>query len=178
MHRLRALIPLVVLSGFALQASPGYAYCGAPAPEVALRDAPIAFIGTVNTVSNRGRSAVVTVEETLKGPQQPSTVEVNGGPKDPNGGTGEDRTFQSNTKYLFFPTNAQSPFSDSLCTATSPYTAGLAQTLAPDIRSVNRLASTGSKHLRLDLAIGSGIAILGICIFLRTRVSTRSTDAD
>jgi hypothetical protein len=54
----------------------------------------------------------------------------------------------------------------------------LAQTLAPDIRSVNRLASTGSKHLRLDLAIGSGIAILGICIFLRTRVSTRSTDAD
>lgn len=103
------------------------ASCIAPRPlSESLASAPAAFVGTVLSVSNGDRTAIVKVEQVWKGPALSGTVEVDGGPTD-GSITSVDRTYQVGVRYLFVPVNGSPPFQDNNCSATQPYTADLAQ---------------------------------------------------
>ncbi len=126
MTRVRlALVP--VLAVLAVFASPlaSYASCvQPPAFQQALGEAEIVFVGTVASTANQGTWATVTVEEIWKGPDQPASVLVKGGP---GGGaaTSVDRTFEIGVKYVFFPSGATPDLTDNACTSTTPWSDGL-----------------------------------------------------
>lgn len=94
-------------------------------PDEAFGRATIVFAGVVESVSNMDRFATVKIEEVFKGPSLASTVEVHAGPGDPTLNTSNDRSFEVNTRYFFFPENDRSPFQDSTCTATCQSTPDL-----------------------------------------------------
>jgi hypothetical protein len=106
--------------------APAHASCVQPPPlERAIAEADVAFVGTVETISNRGRDATVAVESLWKGPDLPAEVEVFGGPRRENIALSNERHFEDGTRYLFIPTNRRPPFKDNACTQTQQYRSAL-----------------------------------------------------
>ena len=128
---------IVAVAGLALLATPSIALadCMMPPPvEEAARTADIVFVGTVTSTANRDSWASVTVEEVWRGPDQPATVVVKGGPAG-NAATSVDRSFVVGTKYLFFPyVDPEAGLSDNSCTNTQAWTNDLAAIRPADAR--------------------------------------------
>lgn len=137
---LRALRVGPALASIALLiflAMPGTAFadCMAPPPvEEAVKSAEIVFVGTVTATTNRGTWANVSIEEVWRGPDQPASVVVHGGPGG-NAATSVDRSFEVGVKYLFFPyTDAQVGLADNSCTSTQPWADALVGLRPADVR--------------------------------------------
>jgi hypothetical protein len=145
-----AVAPLVF---FALLAAPATALadCMIPPPvEEAMTSAEVVFVGTVTATTNRDTWANVTVEEVWKGPDQPVSVIVHGGPGG-NAATSVDRTFEVGTKYLLFPyVDERLGLADNSCTSTQPWT----EALLP-LRPANVRQPTGAPE-------GAGFDVGGI----------------
>ncbi len=134
----RWLSPLLVFAAFWLgSATMGQASCIAPP---SLKDelsvAPAMFVGMVASTSDGGRRARVRVESIWKGASLPAYVDVNGSQASgPTAATPIDRAFESGRRYLFVPFNDRPPFQDNNCTATQPYTVGVAAYAPADARA-------------------------------------------
>ncbi|HEV2754492.1 MAG TPA: hypothetical protein VG318_01785 [Actinomycetota bacterium] len=108
-------------------AGPARASCaGVPPVRRAVRDARIAFAGTVVDTTSNGRWATVEVTEVWKGDVD-ARVEVRGGPADPpgpmNAVSSVDRHYREGTTYLFLPYAGHGDtFSDNSCSATTRFT--------------------------------------------------------
>ena len=124
---MRKTLALTILLAVLWPASPAHASCYSEPRSLAeqLAHAPAAFVGTVQSTTNRGRVAHVAVEEVWKGGALPSSVEVRGTPlTDENAMTSNDRSFTAGVRYLFVPqgmTDGGTAFSDNVCTATQEY---------------------------------------------------------
>lgn len=107
------------------------------APPVALghavATADVVVVGTVTAARSNDRIATVTVEDIWKG-DPPSVFDVAGGPDAANAATTVDRTYEIDTRYLFFifePAQHGNPgtfgarYEDNICSDTRPYTADL-----------------------------------------------------
>jgi hypothetical protein len=107
----------------AAAAAPAQALCAAPPPmRVALRNAPVAFVGTVVETTNDDRWATVEVTEVWEG-HADARVEVRGGPADPAGpmqvSSSVERTYEEGTTYLFVPDSGTGDvFTESSCSPT------------------------------------------------------------
>lgn len=123
--RKASLAATAMLAAVAL-AGPARASCaGVTSVRRALRDARIAFVGTVTATTNEGRWATVEVTEVWKGDVD-ARVEVRGGPKDPPGPmsviSSVDRHYRDGRTYLFLPYAGHGDtFRDNVCTATTRY---------------------------------------------------------
>ena len=130
MRRFLVLSVVVVVVGLS---RPAAASCVPALPlEARLADAPVVFVGTVLSTTNRDRVAQVRVEEIWKGPDPSDQIDVLGsrvGPQE-NGVTSVDRTFRVGVRYLFVPDrvadllhgpDGRAVVEDSLCTATREY---------------------------------------------------------
>jgi len=156
--RFRWLPVLVVL---ALLGSPARALasCLQPPPiEAAVNSAEILFVGTVTATSNRDSWATVQIEEIWKGPDQPASVLVKGGPGG-NAATSVDRTFQVGVKYVFFPYLDGATLADNACTSTTPWSDGLLGLRPSDARTP--LVPTGGES---GFDFGGLIAPLGVAL--------------
>ncbi|GAC1345706.1 MAG: hypothetical protein NVSMB29_20010 [Candidatus Dormibacteria bacterium] len=91
-----------------------------------LAEAPAVFVGTVASTRNNARVARVQVESVWKGSPIPSRVTVSGTPDQSSAATSVDRTFRAGERYLFAPSSATSPFQDTNCSATQPWSPDLA----------------------------------------------------
>lgn len=136
----RWLAPLLVFAAFSLGgATIAQASCIAPPPlKDELSAAPVVFVGMVVSTSDGGRRARVRVESIWKGGSMPSYVDVSGSQASgPTTATSIDRTFESGRRYLFVPFNDRPPFQDNNCSATQPYTVGVAGYAPSDARAPN-----------------------------------------
>jgi hypothetical protein len=96
------------------------------------------FVGMVVSTSDGGRRARVRVESIWKGGSLPAYVDVSGSQASgPTTATSIDRTFESGRRYLFVPFNDRPPFQDNNCSATQPYTVGVAAYAPSDARAPN-----------------------------------------
>lgn len=123
--------PTAVLLGVAVGLLPGtvLASCaGFPAIEEHLERAEIVFIGTVVSLADSDRTAVVDVEEVWRGEEIPARVTVYGAadPDDPTMMTSVDRVYASSTRYLFAVTLDEGRLRDDSCTATREWSEDLA----------------------------------------------------
>ena len=101
--------------------------------------ASVVFVGTVRATTDEGRVARVRVDAVWRGFDLPAIVVVNGAyappgsaaPTPPPPGvkavSAEDLHYIVGNRYLFLPLNGTSPFVDSPCTFTRPFTPDLEQ---------------------------------------------------
>ena len=145
-----------------------------PDPAQAIREAQVAFVGTVVAVSNNDRWATVAVEEVWRGPDLPTTVEVRGGPAG-NTATSIDRTFVAATRYLFTVSAAGGGLTDTACSATTPWTPELARLRPADARAPIRAAVEPTATDPISVAApliavaAIGAALFGIVALLALR---------
>jgi hypothetical protein len=134
-----AVLAILIVPNVAL------ADCMMPPPvDNAVQTADILFVGTVTATANRNSWATVQVEEVWRGPDQPSTLLIKGGPGG-NAATSVDRSFEVGTKYLFFPyVDPQAGLSDNSCTSTQPWNEGLAPFRPADARAPTGGTSEGT----------------------------------
>ncbi len=98
----------------------------------ALRTFEVVFVGEVVATSHANRTAEVAVLEVWRGPAMPSVVIVRGSEiTDPNMRSSVDRYFTEGERLIFLPSGHASPFNDSACSFTRPYTPGLARLRPP-----------------------------------------------
>lgn len=119
------LLPVLSLSAaFVWSAAlPAAASCAMPVGSLAqrLNDAPIVFVGTVDSADGSGRIANVVVESVWKG-EVDERVQVQGGPADAQTITSVDRGFDVGSRYLFVPVKGNGQvFEDNGCTATQEW---------------------------------------------------------
>jgi hypothetical protein len=137
--RRRLLVPLLLLSSVLppfvpTEASASCAVLPGQAPG-SFASAAVVFVGTVMSTSNHDREATVKVESIWRGPDMLTYVRVIGTPEPSAQATSVDRTFQTGQRYLFVLGNPSSPFQDNACSATQPYTSGLASQAPADARA-------------------------------------------
>ncbi len=84
---------------------------------VEVAEAEIAFVGTVITVANAGRTARIQVEEIWRGPELGGQVVVHGGP-DGEAVTSVDRYWEPGFRYLVFPRRNEGRLEDDACSPT------------------------------------------------------------
>lgn len=96
-----------------------------PPLEEHLARADVVFVGTVVSVTDEQRTALVQVEEIWRGSQLPAEVTVHGG-FDPGAFTSVDRGFEAGARYLFAPSIAEGRLQDSSCSATQLWSDELA----------------------------------------------------
>lgn len=138
----RWLAPLLVFAAFSLGgATIAQASCIAPPPlKDVLSAAPVVFVGMVVSTADGGRRARVRVESIWKGGSLPAYVDISGSlASGPTTATSIDRTFESGRRYLFVPFDDRPPFQDNKCSATQPYTVGVAAYAPSDARAPNPL---------------------------------------
>ena len=145
-------------------------------PAVAVREADVAFVGTVVRLANQDRWATVAVEEVWRGPDLGPTVEVRGGPAG-NVATSVDRTYRLG-RYLFVVSAAGGHFSDSACSATTEWDRTLEPIRPADARrplgaSVGDEPSpsgdTRSLAAPLIVASAAGLALMAVVSVLALR---------
>lgn len=161
-----------------LAAAPVLASCVMPPPvEEAVRDAEIAFVGTVTSVANSGRWAMVAVEEVWKGPDLAPVVELRGGPEG-NTATSVDRSFTAGTRYLFLPFIAEGVLQETACSSTTEFTADLARLRPATARSPVPATpepdaappfDAASLLVPAALVVGAGVLVFGAALVLRRR---------
>lgn len=98
---------------------------GFPPLEEHLAQAEVVFVGTVVSVTDEQRTALVEVEEIWRGPELPAEVTVNGGFPD-LGFTSVDRSFETGARYLFASSLNEGRLEDNACTATQAWSDDLA----------------------------------------------------
>jgi hypothetical protein len=109
---------------------------GSPSLGDRIAAAQTVFVGTVVYTSDQDRVARVKVESVWRGPALPAYVDVHGSPvSGPFTVSSIDRHYQSGTRYLFVPANANPPFDDNSCSLTQPYTADLGAYAPSDARA-------------------------------------------
>jgi hypothetical protein len=118
--------PLALIAVLAIAPGAVLADCAQPPPiGDAVLQADIVFVGTVTSTTNGGRWAEVAVAEIWKGPDQPATVVVRGGPAG-NTATSVDRAFEPGVQYLFVPYKDETgALTDNICTSTTQWDASL-----------------------------------------------------
>jgi hypothetical protein len=134
----RRLVLLFAVALGALGSVPAAQASCVPAPPLrqAVREADIAFVGTVVALDHDGRTATFRVEDVWKG-VVPETVVVHGGPGieaiESAAARGEgvassgDRTYGTGTRYLVLPWGrTDGVLRDSICSSTQPYSDGMA----------------------------------------------------
>jgi hypothetical protein len=157
-------------------AAPAVASCIMPPPiEDAIRDADVAFVGTVTNVANDGRWATVAVAEVWAGPDLPSIVQVRGGP-DPGTFSSVDRAFTARTTYLFLPGISEGAIHDSACSSTMEWTDDLARLRPATARlpvgaepesGAGSSFDPGALLLPAALILGAGIVVFGAAHMIR-----------
>ena len=162
----RAVTASIALAAL-LVAAPGAALadCAMPPPlgEAVLK-ADIVFVGTVTSAVNNRRWAEVAVQEVWRGPDQPATVVVRGGPEG-NTMTSVDRSFEVGRTYLFVPyvdpdTNA---LTDNSCTSTTEFTDDTAKQRPADARQP--LGAQPTAPTGFDVGSLAPLALVGV-VFL------------
>lgn len=160
MKTLRVLRVLAAVAALAYVLPPSavLASCMMPPPvEEAAQNAEIVFVGTVAETSNHNSWASVVVDEVWRGPDQPATVVVKGGPEG-NMATSVDRSFEVGVKYLFFPyADETGGLADNSCTNTVQWSADLAQLRPADARQ-----PLGATEAESGFDVGSVIAPIGV----------------
>lgn len=132
----RYLRLLPALAVFALLGTPPTALASCrqpPSMEEAMKSAEIVFVGTVTSTANSDTWATVAIEEIWKGPDQPASVLIKGGPGG-NSATSVDRSFQAGARYLFFPSLDGATLADNSCTSTTPWSEDLLALRPSDAR--------------------------------------------
>lgn len=161
-RRLRAVLAIGTVAAFALLAAPSIvlADCMMPKPvEETMKEAEVVFVGTVTETSNRDTWASVEIDEVWKGPDQPKTVVVKGGPGG-NAATSVDRTFEVGTRYLFFPlVDPAGGLADNSCTSTQAWTADLT-----GIRPAGAHPPTGGSPDAAGFDLGSIVGPLAVAL--------------
>jgi hypothetical protein len=94
--------------------------------EEMLRDAEVAFVGSVQAVANAGRWATVAVEEIWIGPALAPIVEVRGG-AGPGQASSVDRSYTAGTRYLIVASIQDGALTDNACSLTAPWAPDLAR---------------------------------------------------
>jgi hypothetical protein len=157
--RVPLILLVVVLATLVRLPTVVLASCAAtPQGATAIRDAPLAFIGTVTSVDNAGRVANVHVEDVWKGKGVATDVQVVGSPELGAAATSVDRTYTVGQKYLFVPFSGSGKrFEDDNCTLTQPYSAGLAAFRPSDAPGSPRLTATSSQAW---FAVVGGLVVL------------------
>jgi hypothetical protein len=127
----RRLVVTVLVAAFVilLLTPPAGASCAVmPSLQEAVASAKFAFVGKVVATANHHRTARVRVDAVWKGTRIPRHVIVRGSPATGNAITTVDREYVKGRKYLFVPYRrpARAVFLDNLCSATSEYTAAVA----------------------------------------------------
>ncbi|OLC48909.1 MAG: hypothetical protein AUH82_01620 [Chloroflexi bacterium 13_1_40CM_4_65_13] len=129
------------------EASCGGGGPGGPSLGDRIAAAPTVFVGTVVYTSDQERVARVKVESIWRGPELPAYIDVHGSPvSGPFTASSVDRHYQSGTRYLFVPVNANPPFDDNSCSLTQPYTADLVAYAPSDARAAG--PATFSDHIQ------------------------------
>ena len=124
---MRKTLVLTILLAVLWPARPAHASCyDDPGPlRERLAQAPVAFVGTVQSTTNRDRFAIIAVEEVWRGSSLPDLVEVHGTSLDNEFAmTSNDRSFTVGVRYLIVPTSAAEAgnvFYDNQCSATREY---------------------------------------------------------
>jgi hypothetical protein len=137
-----------------------------PAIERAVTTADIVFVGTVTNVTNSGRWAEVSVGAVWRGPDQPSTLVVRGGPEG-NTATSVDRSFEAGVTYLFVPylDPATNTLADNICTSTTQWRAELDDLRPSDARPPIGSTPAGSGFdLTPLLPIGVAVIVFGVLL--------------
>lgn len=160
---------LPILAASLLLAAPGavLADCAEPAPlEKAVGTADIVFVGTVTVATNNRRWAQVAVEEVWRGPDQPATVVVRGGPEG-NMMTSVDRSFEIGRTYLFVPyiDPETGALTDNSCTSTTEFTNDTARLRPADARKPLGAAPVDAGFDLTPLVpVGVALAVFGILL--------------
>jgi hypothetical protein len=123
----RYLVAAATLLSMLATAGPAAASCVVwGTEEEMLRDAEVAFVGTVQSVANADRWAMVAVEEMWIGPELAPIVEVRGG-AGPGEATSVDRTYSAGTRYLIVASIRDGVLTDNACSLTAPWAPELAR---------------------------------------------------
>jgi hypothetical protein len=161
--RRRLLVTLLTLAAVLppLVPSEASASCAALPGQIAgsFASAPVVFVGTVVSTSNGDREATVKIESIWRGPDMLSYVRVVGTPEPGAQATSVDRTYQAGKRYLFVPENSSSPFQDSNCTATQPYTSALASQVPADARAPHP-GGDPAPPLTINLLLWLGVGMI------------------
>ncbi len=120
------------------------ASCLAPAPgQDPFASADAVFLGTVTSVANNARWALVRVEEVWVGPDQPVEVVVRGGPEG-NTATSVDRTYIVGDRYVFAVLLIDGNLEDNACSGTTAVAEIDLDAMRPDDVRVPDGAATGA----------------------------------
>jgi hypothetical protein len=158
---LRVLATVAALA-FVLPPSVALADCMAP-PSVqeAVETADIVFLGTVTQTSNHDSWAAVAVDEVWRGPDQPATVVVRGGPAG-NMATSVDRAYKADVTYLFFPyADETGALADNSCTNTVEWSVDLAP-----LRPEGAREPIGATQPEEGFDVGGLVAPLGVAVLV------------
>ena len=166
--RLLRFLPVLAVLGLLGMPATALASCREPPPiEEAMKSAEIVFVGTVTSTSNRDSWASVEIEEIWRGPDQPASVLVKGGPGG-NSATSVDRTFQAGAKYLFFPlvnpdgeplAGQALALTDNSCTSTTVWSEDLLALRPSDARP-----PLGATEGESGFDFGAIVAPLGVAL--------------
>jgi hypothetical protein len=142
---------LLVAAALVGVASPVHARCAeSPTPKRALASNDVVFAGRVIETAGGGRVAVVEIQSIWKGGGLLGVTRVEGG--DPESPSRDDRTFEAGQEYVFFPRNADPPFQDDACSATTELTDAIAR-LEPEDAHAPRSGRSNSFLVVLVVAI-------------------------
>jgi len=163
-RRLAVGLILSLLTAFAVrQPASAMASCMiGPTLEQASATADTLFVGTVVSTSNGNRWAEVSVEEVWRGPDQPATVVVRGGPLG-DVFTSVDRSYRAGARYLFFPfaDPESGGLADNACTSTTEWTDELARLRPAEVRQ-----PVGASPDASDLDVWSLVPVAGIVLLV------------
>jgi hypothetical protein len=173
---LLAAVASVAAAGALARPSAALASCRLPlAIQEAVNSADIVFVGTVVGTENGNAWATVRIEEIWRGPDQPASVVVRGGPGG-NTATSVDRSFEVGVRYLFFPFAGENGvLSDNACSSTTPWSAELAALRPAGARVLT--PPTGQAGFDpMSIVIPAGVALLVAALLLGAGLLARGRD--
>lgn len=172
---LPALAALAVLGTLAAPSATLASCVQPPSIQDAARSAEIVFVGTVVETANRNTWATVQVEEIWRGPDQPTTIVIRGGPGG-NAASSVDRTFEVGVRYLFFPyADETGGLADNSCTSTTQWSADLAALRPGDVRAPAATPPANGFDV-MSIAVPAGMALLVAGLLLGVGLLARGRD--
>lgn len=147
------------------------ASCGEMPPiDEHLSAAEIVFVGTVVSLTNVDRTALVDVHEVWSGAALPAQVTVHGGMDDPQTMTSVDRTYSVGVRYLFAVTIQGDRMSDDACTATREWTDELADLRPATVATPAQPESDPGVGIPATaIAIAAAVLLIGLVSVLAFR---------